>query len=289
MIPGVQNISFIGCGSVGRPLGRLLREAGVAIRGVACRSLASAGEACTFMGAGEPLAAAADAAAAAGCVIIATPDRIIAEAEKQAARGVGPGHVVLHLSGALPSSVLSACRAAGASVGSMHPLQSFTDPGKSLEIVAGSVFACEGDGDAVRAATAIAGAVGGRPVTIPTESKPLYHAAAAAASNFLSTVLCLGVDLMEKTGMDRKTALDALLPLIEGTIRNARARGLPQSLTGPVERGDADTVRAHLEAIRRTCPELEEKYAALVAMTVDAALRKGSITAEQAAAMKRGK
>jgi predicted short-subunit dehydrogenase-like oxidoreductase (DUF2520 family) len=286
MTPGIHDIAFIGCGSVGRPLGRLLHEAGVPIRGVSCRSPESAAAACTFMGGGEPMPAAAEAAASARCVIIATPDRLIADADKETARGVGPGSVVLHLSGALPSSILTACRAAGAHVGSMHPLQSFTDPVKSLEIVAGSVFACEGDDAAVRAATEIAAAAGGRPVTIPTESKPLYHAAAAAASNFVSTVLCLSVDLMEKTGMDRKTALDALVPLIDGTVRNAQTRGLPDALTGPVERGDVETVRTHLEAIRAACPELEAKYAALLELTVDAALRKGSITADQAKALR---
>jgi len=286
MTKALHDISFIGCGSVGRTLGRLLQEAGIPIRGVCCRSPASAEKACAFMGAGEPMAAAAAAAASAGCVIIATPDRAIAGAEKDAARGIETGRVVLHLSGALPSSILSACSGAGAAVGSMHPLQSFTDPERSLENVAGSVFACEGDGEAVRTATAIAEAAGGLPVTIPTQSKPLYHAAAAAASNFVSTILCLSVDLMEKTGMDRKTALDALVPLIDGTIRNARARGLPQALTGPVERGDVNTVRTHLQAIRAACPELEGIYSSLVGMTVDAALRKGSITKEQAAALR---
>ena len=231
---------------------------------------------------GTPMTA-PEAAAAAHTIIIATPDRAIEEADRSIAPSVKPGTVVLHLSGALSSSILAASAAAGARVGSMHPLQSFPDPQRALELVGGSIFACEGDADAVRTATAIANAVGGRPITISTDTKPLYHAAAVAASNFLVSVLCLSVDLMEKTGMDRKTALDALMPLIDGTLKNARTEGLPQALTGPVERGDTHTVHTHLDAIRALCPELEEKYQALTGMTIEAALRKGSISEQEAA------
>jgi len=227
--------------------------------------------------------AAPEAAASARTIIIATPDRAIGEVDGTIGPSVNEESVVLHLSGALSSSILTASSAAGARIGSMHPLQSFPDPRKALELVGGSVFACEGDAEAVRRATAIAVTVGGRPIAIGTDTKPLYHAAAVAASNFLVSILCLSVDLMEKTGMDRQTALDALMPLIEGTLKNARSQGLPQALTGPVERGDTHTVHTHIEAIRTLCPELEEKYQALTGMTIDAALRKGSITKEKAA------
>lgn len=281
----VHDIAFIGCGSVGRPLARLLHQAGVSIKGLSCSTLDSARDARRFIGAGDPIPP-EKAAASARTVIIATPDRAIAEADILAAKGIEPGGVVLHLSGALPSSILSASRNAGAAAGSMHPLQSFTDPEEAVRLVAGSVFACEGDDDAVAVATGIAGLVGARPIVIRTETKSLYHAAAATASNFLASVLCFGVDLMELTGMTRATALEALMPLIEGTLANARTQGLPQALTGPIERGDAGTVRIHLEAIRKACPHLENGYTALAEMTIDAALRKGSIDERTAAALR---
>ena len=284
MTDSIHDISFIGCGSAGRPLGRLLVNAGIPIRGVCCASARSARDASRFMAQGAPMPA-QEAAAAARTIIIATPDRAIEEADQAIASSLNRGAVVLHLSGALSSSILAASAGAGARVGSMHPLQSFTDPRKALELVGGSIFACEGDDEAVRRAIAIASAVGGKPITIGTDTKPLYHAAAVAASNFLVSLLCLSVDLMEKTGMDRKTALEALLPLIDGTLKNARTQGVPQALTGPVERGDADTVHTHLIAIRALCPELEEKYQALTGMTIEAALRKGSISEQDAAAL----
>jgi predicted short-subunit dehydrogenase-like oxidoreductase (DUF2520 family) len=284
MSTSVSDISFIGCGSVGRPLGRVLISAGIAIRGVCCRSPASSAAACRHLGSGVPMDA-AGAAAAAGTILIATPDRAITDADRAAAPGLGTGQVVLHLSGALSSSILSLSRKAGAAVGSMHPLQSFADPQKAEGLVADSVFACEGDDDAVGQAVEIARRIGARPVPIPMASKPLYHAAAVSASNFLITILSLSVDLMEQTGMDRVTALDALMPLIGGTLQNARADGVPRALTGPVDRGDANTIAAHLEAIRRKCPDLEEKYVALTRMTIESALRKGSITEETAAGL----
>jgi predicted short-subunit dehydrogenase-like oxidoreductase (DUF2520 family) len=76
------------------------------------------------------------------------------------------------------------------------------------------------------------------------------------------------------------------MPLIEGTLANARTQGLPEALTGPIERGDAGTVRIHLEAIRKACPHLETGYAGLAEMTIDAALRKGSIDERTAAAIR---
>ncbi len=280
----VSDISFIGCGSVGRPLGRLLINAGIVIRGVCCSGPASSADACRHLGGGVPMNA-ADAAAAAGTILIATPDRAITDADRAVSPGLGAGKVVLHLSGALSSSILSSSQKAGAAVGSMHPLQSFADPEKAEVLVANSVFACEGDDAAVGHAVEIAQRIGARPVPIPAASKPLYHAAAVSASNFLVTILSLSVDLMEQTGMDRVTALDALMPLITGTLQNARADGVPRALTGPVDRGDAATIAAHLEAIRRKCPDLEEKYVTLTEMTIEAALRKGSITKEAAAAL----
>jgi len=277
-------IAFIGCGSVGRPLGKLLAAAGAHIGPVCCRTTASAETACRFLGHGRPLDASetARAAASAKVVIVATPDRVIAEADRAAAPGLGPGQVILHLSGAFPSTILRESRRAGADIGSMHPLQSFTDPAQSLDQIAGAVFACEGDAPALAAARSLAEAVGASPITIATDRKALYHAAAVTASNSLVALLCLAADLMEASGMERGQGLEALQPLIHGTLQNILSRGTPQALTGPVARGDVDTIRSHLEALGDLEPACRHAYATLGHLTVEAALRNGTISPQQA-------
>ena len=257
-----------------------MKEAGHSIAGVCCRSRESACNACSFMGAGDALDSgeADKAAASADVVIIATPDNVIGKIEEAASRGVKKGGVVLHLSGALPSLVLEHCRSRGAHTGSMHPLQSFAVPEAAIRSVPGSLFACEGDGKALGTALMIAESIGGKPVEIDTASKPLYHAAAASASNFLIAPILLAVDLMEKAGLDRKTGLEALAPLILGTCKNATQVGVPGALTGPIERGDHAVVADHLKAIEKGCPELLPIYIRLARMTLDAAKRKGRFT-----------
>jgi predicted short-subunit dehydrogenase-like oxidoreductase (DUF2520 family) len=278
----------MGCGNVGRCLGKGLREAGWQIAMVCCRTLVSARKACEFMGGGSPLElgeAASEIAASAPLVIVATPDREIAEAEAVAAKQADTGSVVLHLSGALPSSILSECRKKGAGVGSMHPLQSFTDPEAALELLAGSIFACEGDEAAIAAGFKIAETLGGRPLRIETRSKEIYHAAASAASNFMIAPLMLALDLMEAAGLDRPTGLQALEPLILGTAKNAVKKGAPDALTGPIERNDSLVIEGHLAAIERDCPKLKPAYKALARMTVEAARRKGKLSDAEVAGL----
>jgi predicted short-subunit dehydrogenase-like oxidoreductase (DUF2520 family) len=264
-----------------------MREQGIPIDGVCCTTLESASEACRFMGGGTPLGGAEEAAASAPAVIIATPDTEIALAARAAARSIRPGAVVLHLSGALSSELLEPCRGKGGAIASMHPLQSFADPGAALHLVPGSVFACEGDEAAVETAFRIAERIGGKPIRIATDRKTVYHAAAAAASNFMIPPLLLALDLMEAAGLGRETGMEALKPLILGTAKNAALVGVPAALTGPIERGDRIVIERHLEAIAAQCPERREAYAELARMTVEAARRKGSIPDADADAMLR--
>jgi predicted short-subunit dehydrogenase-like oxidoreductase (DUF2520 family) len=210
-------------------------------------------------------------------VLLGTPDQEITRAESDLARSLKPGSTVLHLSGALSSALLARCRERGAHVGSMHPLQSFADPKAALAIVSGSVFACEGDDSAVSTAFTLAKAVGGLPIRIETLAKPIYHAAATAASNFLIAPILLALDLMDHAQIDRENALKALTPLILGTAKNAAALGVPQALTGPIERGDRLVVEGHMKAIEAKCPSLLPKYVALARLTVEAARLKGTL------------
>jgi len=276
-----MSIAFIGCGAVGRTLGRLLTKAGAFIAAVCCRSDESAKEACKFIGDGSPynIDHSDKAAASARLIIIATPDSEIVNADKAIASGVTKDSCVIHLSGALTSSILSHCKKKGAAVGSMHPLQSFADPGSAINNIKDSVFACEGAEGAVSLSFQLAELIGGLPIHIDTSAKTIYHAAAAAASNFLIAPILLAADLMEEAGIGREKGIKALLPLIQGTINNTRAVGVPNALTGPIERGDIIVVKKHLDAIGEKSLALKARYVDLARHTVEAAIRKGAMTA----------
>jgi predicted short-subunit dehydrogenase-like oxidoreductase (DUF2520 family) len=242
--------------------------------------LSSAQSACGFIGSGLPVTQgqAHKLASSAEIILIGTPDREIARAEAAVAETVTRANVVLHFSGALPSSVLQQCRSKGAAAGSMHPLQSFADPEAALHLVKGALFACEGDDRAVTAAFRIAQSVGGRPTQIETASKAVYHAAASAASNFMIVPLLLSMDLMEAAGLDKRTGLSALGPLVLGTAKNAVTMGVPEALTGPIERNDQAIVEGHIKAIDQSCPHLKPLYLELARRTAEAAQRKGTLS-----------
>jgi predicted short-subunit dehydrogenase-like oxidoreductase (DUF2520 family) len=253
-------LGVIGAGAVGTALARLLFAAGWRAGGVACRRFSSAERAVRRLGAGRPVGSNAEAARGADLLLVSVPDRSIREVagEVAAAGAIHPGALALHCSGALTSEELAPLRAGGASVGSLHPLQTFAGADDSGDRVRESFLFYEGD-EPYRI-RAVALDLGGKPLPIRAGDKVLYHAGAAAACNLGVAMVDLGVRLMAAAGIGRDDALKALLPLLRGTVSNLAAVGLPAALTGPVARGDAETVRAHLAAIRAAAPDLLAAY-----------------------------
>ena len=181
-------------------------------------------------------------------LILAVPDSALAEvAYDLALAGQAPlGCAAFHLSGALSTQVLAPLHSAGYTVGSIHPLQAVADPWMSADRLMGSAFAIAGEPAAIAAARRVVDALAGRPLVIPPSRRPIYHAAAVAASNYLVALVSFSVRLMEEAGVPEEEAVPALLPLIRGTLDNLEKLGVPAALTGPVPRGDIDTVRLHL-------------------------------------------
>ncbi len=182
-----RSFAIVGAGKVGSALARLLSEHGYEFLGAASRSTESAEAACEFAGAGTPHTAVAPLTRRAGLVFLTVPDDAIEQVCSQIARdkGFAEGAVVAHCSGALDSTTLAPAAEAGAHVGSMHPLQSFATAEQALSILPGFCCCIEGDEPAVRVLREVARALQCPPMTIPTEGKTLYHAAAVVACNFL--------------------------------------------------------------------------------------------------------
>ena len=259
-----RGLAIIGAGRVGRALGRRLREEGWKIGAVVTRNEASARRAVRFIGAGQAHAVAVRNILASQVILIAVPDDEIAGVASELARIGGEelqGKIVLHTSGALDSRALDAVKERGASVGSMHPLQTFT--GKNAPSLEGRVFAVEGDTRAVRVAQQIARALGGSPVRIAGEKKVLYHAAAAIAAGQVLAVEEAATQLLISLGMVRREAVRALLPLTRQVLENFERLGPWAAWTGPLSRGDYKTVAAHLRELRDSPEEIATAYEAL--------------------------
>lgn len=286
MKPG---FAIVGCGRLGTNLGKHLSRAGYPLAGLASRSLSSAKETAQIIGTeryGEPVW---EMTKTADVVFITTPDGIIGEAFRILAenKGFKPGAVVLHCSGAHPSTLLSSDRDLDVFRGSMHPLQSFASKNMPDNPFSGIVISVEGTDRAVAVASQMAADLGGKCLPLPTRGKTLYHASAVVASNYLVTLMNLAFNLMEAAGIPSGEAYQVLKPLVTGTLSNIEKSGISQALTGPVMRGDLETVSRHITAILAQAPESIDLYKILGRHTVEIARKKESISEDRAKEMKK--
>lgn len=269
---------------MGTALGRLLAKAGYTITGVSTRSLKTAEKAATKVGAlgfsDRPWEISQDVQV----VFITTPDDAIRATCNTIAdhKGFKKGAVVMHCSGALSSQILSAAKVCQCTVASMHPLQSFASVEQAERNLPGSYCAVEGDDCALAIARQLVKAVGGILLEIGPGGKVLYHAAAVVASNYLVSLLDVALALNRAAGMTPDISFKALLPLIQGTLTNIDAKGIPEALTGPIARGDTQTVKAHLKAMGKCSSQLVTMYKVLGRHTVNIAKSKGTLGDEAA-------
>lgn len=191
-----------------------------------------------------------EAVARASIVLLAVPDAAIEPVAVELAGegGITHGHAVLHLSGLEDRSALHPLVPTGAALGSMHPLQTISDPATAPARLRGAYAGIEGDERALVTAEEIARSLGMIPVRIPAEAKPAYHAGAAFAANYTTALVGVAERLALTAGISPDVARRLYLPLIRGAAANLEA-GPVAALTGPVRRGDVKTVLAHLAAL----------------------------------------
>ena len=278
------SFAIVGGGRVGTALGLHLARAGYPCVGVACTTRASAQKAAALIGEGVASDTPWEITPTANIVFITTPDSTISHVCEQidTHKGFAPEAVVLHCSGALPSTILTVTSGKKAATGSLHPLQSIAGNDPDRNPFAGIVMAVEGTPRAVDTATTIGADLGATCFTIHTEAKMLYHAGAVVASNYLVTLCDAVFVLLEESGIDRNHAFDIIWPLLSGTLENIKTVGIPQALTGPVARGDAPIIKAHLQEIKTRKPDLLPVYRVMGLHTITVALAKGTITEAQA-------
>ena len=170
---------------------------------------------------------------------------------------------------------LSAAREFGCRAASIHPIQSFADVDGAIANIPGSTFGVTAEDEIRDWAVALVKDLKGIPLFITEKDKPLYHAAACMASNYLTTLIHTVETIYHHFGLDSKQAVNAFWPLINGTLKNIEAQGTVQALTGPIARGDVETIRKHVRSLsRESFPTFSEAYCIMGELTIGSPLRK---------------
>ena len=259
-----SEVCIIGAGRLGTTLARALSAQGYSINSLVARRLQNARKAAADLDS-KPKPYAAHQIRLlpqADLFLISTPDDQIASVATELTRlDFDRKPVVLHTSGALSSEVLSPLRAKGWSTGSIHPLLSISDSQTSIE---GAFWSVEGDPRAVQLGKRIIRDLGGTSFSIRTAEKPLYHAAAVMTSGNVVALFDIALEMLVESGLTRKTARRILQPLLESTVRSLATKDPSHALTGTFSRGDIETVKRHLAALKsKQLAEATELYRAL--------------------------
>jgi predicted short-subunit dehydrogenase-like oxidoreductase (DUF2520 family) len=268
--PARLAVGVVSAGRVGSVLGAALSGAGHVVVGVSAVSRSSLRRAAELLP-DTPVLPPDDVVRRSDLVLLAVPDDVLPNlvsglAATGAFRG---GQIVVHTDGARGVDVLAPAIAAHVLALALHPVMTFTG---RAEDVARLATACVGvtvaDETGWSVGEALVLEMGAEPVRVPSEARPLYHAALAHGANHLATLVRDAVDALERAGVVPAERL--LGPLLEAVLDNTLRHG-DRALTGPVSRGDIDTVRLHLQALAQDAPELLDPYRAQARRTADRA------------------
>ncbi len=282
-------ISVIGPGKVGIALARLASSAGYRVVALAGRDLPRTEAAAAEISAETRALPPAEAARASELVFLTVSDSSIEGLARDLAdaAALNDGSVLVHCSGSLTSEILApAQRDRAVAVASFHPLQTFPSVEQAETSLPGSHCFLEGDPRALEVLEVFGAAIGTHCVRIETRAKVLYHSGAVIACNYFCALMDAALSATEAAGIDRRIAWPALQPLVQTTLDNITQLGSGAALTGPIQRGDAETVELQLRALGDSAPELRTLYQALGVWTLDLAKRTGSLDETSAEALR---
>jgi predicted short-subunit dehydrogenase-like oxidoreductase (DUF2520 family) len=263
-------VGVIGAGRVGAVLGAALRAAGHPVVAVSARSAESRARAADLLP-GVPLLSPVEVARAATLVVLALPDDVLADpagpvADLAAAGALGDHQVVVHTSGRHGLTVLEPAARTGAITLAVHPAQTFGGTAADLPRLAGVAYGVTALGRHWSIAELLVAELGGTPVSVPEELRPLWHAGLAHGANHLVTLVASALDVIRETGASDPAAV--LRPLLSAALERTLEQG-DAALTGPVARGDADAVAGHLSALNHYAPAQAPLYRALARATAE--------------------
>jgi predicted short-subunit dehydrogenase-like oxidoreductase (DUF2520 family) len=276
-------VGVIGLGRVGSALALALQRAGHEVVAVSGVSAATRKRADRLFPDVDVLPA-EEVARAATLLLLTVPDDVLPDVvETIAAQSAFlPGQLVAHTSGRHGLGVLDPVRDLGALPLALHPAMTFAGAPEDVDRLAGCVFAVSAEGDLRLVAEALVLEMGAEPAYVDDEHRVLYHCALAWGANYLTTIVSQSADLLTAAGVEQPARM--LGPLLGAALDNALRRG-DAALTGPVSRGDAGTVAAHLDELRGSAPGVVPAYVALARLTADRALQAGRLDPSAAEAL----
>jgi predicted short-subunit dehydrogenase-like oxidoreductase (DUF2520 family) len=278
----VTRVGVVGAGRVGAVLSAGLRAAGHPVVAAAGESDASRARAAALLP-GVPLQKPTRVSKAADLLLLTVPDDMLSNVVTMlaASGAIRPGQYVAHTSGRHGLAVLQPAADVGAHVLALHPAMTFTGTALDLPRLQGCAFGVTAETEpAVAMATELVGMLGGNLVWVPEEKRTLYHAGLAHGANHLVTLVTQAMELLRESGAADPAA--TLRPLLTAALDNALTMG-DAALTGPIVRGDVETVRAHLLQIERTRPDTVPTYVALARATANTAVLDGRLLPIRAA------
>lgn len=246
-----QRVTIIGAGNLASALAPALHRTGYVIEDVISRpAAASLRKARKLAREVEARAVPANEAQLRSQIIwFCVPDGEIEKASRSLREACDwRGKIALHSSGALTSDALNVLRRRGAAVASVHPMMTFVRG--SRVSLAEVPFALEGTRKAVEAAREIVLNLQGQPYLIPRRQKENYHAWGMFASPLLTALLAAAERVAAAAGVNQKDARKRMLPILRQTLANYERLGAPESFSGPIKRGDVETVKKHLKSLR---------------------------------------
>lgn len=268
-------IAIVGSGPVAQAIGRLLHTRGAPVVALASRNPASAERAATFVGPSVRAVRCAEIPRLATHVLIAVSDDGIPSVAEALAHAGMRGGVALHTCGARGPEALKALQANGVACGVLHPLQTIVDGEQGAARLQGISFALSGDRLALEWAEEIVALLGGQSLHLGPGQLGAYHAGAVMAGNGLVAILDAAVVLMAGAGIEPEAALRAVAPLTRTSLENVLSRGPEAALTGPIVRGDTETVARHTKALAEAPATVAGLYRAVGRRLLELARARG--------------
>lgn len=253
------NLCVIGAGRVGTTVSYTLAEKelpNIKLKAISSRSMESLNRAKKILGskaAGVIFTREnSKAVSLANCILICTPDDVInsvcSDIFKDKSKDF-KNYYAIHFSGSKSLEVLNSARAAGAEIASIHPLKSFASIEEAIKSLPGTIFGITySSTESKKMAEFLVKSLGGGIIEVENNKKPLYHAAACVASNYLVTLINYAVLIHKKMGIKPEDSLKGLMGLVEDTVSNIKKMGTEKSLTGPIARGDVGTIKEHVKS-----------------------------------------
>ncbi|MFZ6779312.1 Rossmann-like and DUF2520 domain-containing protein [Undibacterium sp. Ji83W] len=274
----MKTLNIIGAGKVGKVLAKnFQRQQVFAIQQVLNRSLASASDAVAWLGAGQAVDGISQLQPADVTMLSVSDDQIASVCQQLVDAGLlKAGSLIFHCSGAKASTELQAARLAGAAIASVHPVRSFANVDLLAEQFAGTICSLEGDEAALAVLVPALQAMGAETVIIQADNKLLYHAGSVFASNYLVTLMEVALRTYQAAGIPADVAQKMAAPLARQTLENVFNLGTQAALTGPIARGDMQTVALQQTRLNDWDQQAGDLYQAFTQPTIDLAAARNS-------------